>query len=145
MKTFLRSWWLTPLVRKFYALRPCVTFHNMQSFYDRDCQPSAQPPCLMIIPCWLSATEHSIYSQLPFISGSYFLHPQYEDDTCWADATRDSTWIALIMPTCAAPLAPPPPSTSPTDVPVSHLAKREKSVWMSGSDVSTFAYNSFWS
>jgi len=53
------------------------------------------------------------------------------------------TWTALIMPTCAAPLAPPPPKTSPTDVPVSHLAKREKSEWIFGSDLSTFVYSSF--
>ena len=40
--------------------------------------------------------------------------------------------IALIMPTWEQPRAPPPPSTSPTDVPVTMRASREKSEWMSG-------------
>ena len=34
---------------------------------------------------------------------------------------------ALIAPTCASPLAPPPPRTRPIEVPVSRRARREKS------------------
>ena len=44
-----------------------------------------------------------------------------------ANGSRIQTWIDLIMPTWAAPRAPPPPKTRPTDVPVSDLANREKS------------------
>uniref|UniRef100_A0A2A4JKN5 Uncharacterized protein n=1 Tax=Heliothis virescens TaxID=7102 RepID=A0A2A4JKN5_HELVI len=43
-----------------------------------------------------------------------------------APAGRSVTCIARTMPTCAAPRAPPPPSTSPTSVPVSQRASREK-------------------
>lgn len=44
---------------------------------------------------------------------------------------------------CADPLAPPPPSTKPTDLPVNHLANLEKSEWILGSVAHTFEYNSF--
>ena len=40
------------------------------------------------------------------------------------------TWMAWIIPIWAAPLAPPPPRTSPTDSPVRRRARREKSEWM---------------
>lgn len=56
---------------------------------------------------------------------------------------RQLTCIALIMPTCAAPLAPPPPKTSPTDFPLIHRASLEKSEWMLGSDWHTLWYSSF--
>lgn len=51
--------------------------------------------------------------------------------------------MALIIPTCAEPLAPPPPNTKPTDFPVNQRAKREKSVCILGSVAHTFEYNSF--
>lgn len=48
------------------------------------------------------------------------------------------------MPTWAEPLAPPPPKTKPTDLPVNHLASLEKSEWIFGSVVvHTLVYNSF--
>lgn len=48
------------------------------------------------------------------------------------------------MPTWAAPRAPPPPKTSPTELPVNQRANREKSECIFGSDISTLLYRSFY-
>lgn len=55
-----------------------------------------------------------------------------------------ASMMALSMPTWAAPLAPPPPSTRPTEVPVSHRANLLKSLCTFGSDMRTLEYNSFY-
>lgn len=54
-----------------------------------------------------------------------------------------ASWIAFSIPTCAAPLAPPPPNTRPTEFPVNHRANREKSECIFGSDINTLPYKSF--
>ena len=42
-----------------------------------------QRPTWGTIPCRLSATACSIYSQLPSTSGDHALHPQPEDTSGW--------------------------------------------------------------
>lgn len=75
-------------------------------------------------------------------------------ELCWKQSQKTSfffghhnnsplTCIALIIPTCAHPLAPPPPNTSPTDLPDNQRANLEKSECTFGSDIHTFEYNSF--
>jgi len=43
-------------------------------FDGEDCYPLAQSPSWRVTPWRLSATTHSIYSQLPSISGGRLLH-----------------------------------------------------------------------
>jgi hypothetical protein len=51
--------------------------------------------------------------------------------------------MAFNIPMCAAPRAPPPPNTKPTELPVNQRASREKSECRFGSDIKTLAYKSF--
>jgi hypothetical protein len=65
------------------SLRPCETFCNMLVFLQwgvvsPQSNPQAQEPPLSR----LSVTAHSIYSQLPSISGGLLLHPQPKDVSC---------------------------------------------------------------
>jgi hypothetical protein len=58
--------------------RTCVTFRN-------ELLVLVQPPSWRTIPYRMSATAHSIYSQLPSASGGRLLHPQPENRPCRGD------------------------------------------------------------
>ena len=91
--------------------------------------------CLLRRPCRSefrlpnSPSIRKRQSILVFIptSSSMSINVNQTADSHWS---KWLTWMAWIMPMWAAPRAPPPPRTRPTDSPVKRRAKREKSEWM---------------
>jgi len=61
-----------------------MNVRNMAVFYGEDVLASRSTPSWRIIPCRLSATAYSIYTQLPSIVEA-FLHPQPEEAPCRGD------------------------------------------------------------
>jgi len=74
---------VTQLVTK---LLDCVTLHKKLFFSRRRVvSPSLKHQSWRTTPYRLSATDYSIYSQLPSIPGCCILHSQTEDAPCHGD------------------------------------------------------------
>jgi hypothetical protein len=65
--------------------RPCVTFRTKLAFYVEELLPLALHPSWRTIPCRRFAIVHSIYSQLPSISGGRLFHPKPAGAPCRGD------------------------------------------------------------